>query len=117
MNIFKIQYDWYEGEHEEILLAKDIKIETFEKDLIKAKKFAEKLKGKKAETGNYLGKGYSVECLPQFYGQILWYLTEKLGYIICNFKEDIDYSVDDSSSKKISIVKSKKLIKRSNLKC
>ena len=44
MNIFKIEYNWYEGEHEEILLAKDTEREQFEKDLLEAKKFCRKTK-------------------------------------------------------------------------
>ena len=31
LNIFKIEYYWYEEEHEEILLIKDVKREEFEK--------------------------------------------------------------------------------------
>lgn len=96
IKIFKIEYFWPEGEHEETLIGKDVDVEEFEMDLLKAKKFAESLMGKKVE-GNYLGKGYSVECLPEFYEQILWYLTEKLGYVHCDYDEKVVYDVDDSS--------------------
>ena len=96
MNIFKIYYDWYEGEHEEILLGKTIDKEEFEKDLVEAKNFAINLIGKKINDHNYLGKGYAIECLPEYYEQIIWYLTNKLGYIDCCFDEDISYKVDDN---------------------
>ncbi len=109
-NIFKIQYDWYEGEHYETLTGKKVNTEEFEKDLVEAKKFAESLMGKEIKSGEYLGKGYKVECLPEFYEQILWYLTEKLGYIHCCYDEDAYYGVDDDHDKKISITKFEKKI-------
>lgn len=117
MNIFKIEYYWYEGEHEEILLAKDVEIEQFEKDLLEAKKFAEKLKGREIKEGEYLGKGYRIECLPEFYEQIIFFLKEKKEYFECNFNDDISYFIDDDSSKKINITKSEKIIKNEELKC
>ena len=103
-NIFKIEYNWYEGEHEDMLIGKKVNINQFEKDLAKAKRFARGLCGKKCE-GDYLGKGYSVECLPQFYEQILWYLTYKLGYIYCYYDNDISYSIDDTHKKKILAIR------------
>ena len=90
-NIFKIEYDWYEGEHEETLLGKNIDKKKFEKDLIEAKKFAISLIGNEIKGKNYLGKGYSVECLPEFYEQIIWFLINKKGYIKCNFDENTGY--------------------------
>ena len=90
-NIFNIQYDWYEGEHDETLIGKKISIKEFETDLIEARKFAESLIGKKVKHEEFLGNGYSVECLPQFYEQILWYLTEKLRYIYCYYNENNKY--------------------------
>jgi len=45
-NIFKVQYDWYDGEHQEILVGKAVEVQQFEKDLAKAKHFAESLRGK-----------------------------------------------------------------------
>ncbi len=116
MNIFKIEYDWYEGEHEETLLVKAVEREEFEKDLVKATEFATELIGKKIEDGDYLGKGYSVECLPEYYQQTLWFLTEKLGYMVCYFDENINYSINDSFDKKIFINKFEKKIVRSELK-
>ena len=113
MNIFRIEYDWCEGEHQETLLAKNVKIEDFEKDIIKAKKFAESLIGKE---GKWLGKGYSVDCLPQYYSQILWFLTEKLGYIICDYYPNTHYNVDDSANKKITITRMKQKMEIKELK-
>jgi hypothetical protein len=115
-NIFKIEYNWYEGEHSEVLIGKRVSIKEFEKDLIKAKQFAESLIGKKIKFGEYLGKGYRVECLPEFYAQILWYLTEKLGYIYCYYDENICYSVDDLLEKKIQITKFEKKIERKDIR-
>src|SRR3989344_9614770 len=103
LNVFKIEYHWYEGEHEETLLAKSIEREAFEKDIIKAKEFAEGLIGKEVKTGKYLGKGYRIGCLPEYYEQIIWFLTEKLGYFICHFEEKIHYTIDDSSDKRINV--------------
>ena len=114
-NLFKIEYDWYEGEHYETLIGKKVSSEEFEKDLLKAKKFAEGLIGKKVKSGNYLGKGYSVECLPEFYEQITWYLTKKLGYIYCYYDNYVCYSVGDSQEKKISITRCKTKIEREDI--
>lgn len=115
MNIFKIEYNWYEGEHDEILLGKNVEVEEFEKDLIKAKKFAESLMGKEIKEGEYLGKGYRIQCLPEFYEQIIWFLTSKLNYVKCYYDYDVDYKVNDDINKKISIIKSEKIIKNEEL--
>ncbi len=113
MNIFKTEYYWPEDEHGETLLGKDIERKEFEKDLIKAKEFAESIIGKEIKEGEYLGKGYRVNCLPEYYEQIIWFLVEKSGYIECVFDEGIIYDIDDSYDKKISINKSEKKIERS----
>ena len=114
-NIFKIEYDWYEGEHDETLIGKNVEREEFEKDLVEARDFAKSLLGKKEDMGDYLGKGYSIECLPKYYEQIIWFLTEKKGYIICYFDEDINYSVDDNTNHKINLTKSEKTINNTEL--
>jgi hypothetical protein len=117
MNIFKIEYSWYEGEYDETLLCKNVKKEEFEKDLIKAKKFAESLMGKKIKEGEYLGKGYTIQCLPEFYEQIIWFLNTKLNYVECFYDQDINYDVKDvSNNKKIEITKVEKNIKRDEMK-
>lgn len=115
MNIFKLQYSWYEGEHDEVLLGKDVEREAFEKDLVRAKDFAESLLGKES---NKFGEGYAVECRPEYYGQIVWYLTEKLGYVTCWMDKGVDYSVedDDSPTEKISVIKSERKVERNELK-
>jgi len=99
-NIFRIEYDWYEGEHEETLLGNNVERKEFEKDLLEAKDFAKSLIGVEIKNGDYLGKGYSVECLPEYYQQVTWFLVEKKGYVKCYFDSDIDYSVDDSANEK-----------------
>lgn len=110
LNIFKIFYDWFEGEHREILLAKQISIEEFENDLIKAKDFAESLIGMKIEGYEYLVKGYNVQCLPEYYNQIIWFLTEQEGYNECSVNKYIEYRIDDySDENKITV--SKKICK------
>ena len=105
LNIFKIAYQWYEDDHEETLLGKNVSEEEFEKDLTEAKNFAEGLIGIEIEEGSYLGKGYKVDCLPEYYDQILWFLTEKKGYVICNRDEDVTYFVDDAVARKIALSK------------
>lgn len=99
-NIFKVGYHWYEGEHEETLLGKNVGRKEFEKNLSEAKDFAKGLIGKEIKEGDYRGKGYSVECLPEYYQQVIWFLTEKKGYVECEFNEDFSYNVDDSDDGK-----------------
>jgi len=117
MKIFKIQYDWYEGEHEETLLGKNVSSEEFEKDLIKAKEFAESLIGKEIKEGKYLGKGYRVSCLPEYYEQIIWFLITKLDYIVCEYNNNIKYVVDDDQDKKIHLSKALKKTEWVDIKC
>ena len=151
-NIFKIEYDWYEGEHEETLLGKNTKKswrdfrvqeihqnypaqkncekqfsvprmrshsgidkKKFEKDLIDAKKFAISLIGNEIKNKDYLGKGYSIECLPEFYEQIIWFLINKKGYIECYFDENTKYNIDDSSNNQINITKLEEITNRMGL--
>lgn len=117
MKIFRIGYQWYEGDCSETLLGKDVSYEEFEKDLIKAKEFAESLMGKEIKEGEHLGKGYTVECLPEFYEQIIWFLKTKLGYVDCDYDRDIKYFVDDDSDKKIHLSKAIRNTKLVNIKC
>jgi hypothetical protein len=117
MNIFKIEYYWPEDEHGETLLGKNVERKEFEKDLIKAKKFAESLIGKEIKEESYLGKGYRVQCLPEYYEQIIWFLTEKLGYSECQYNENITYNLDDYANKKIEITKNEKKTEMRKLKC
>lgn len=116
LNIFKIEYNWYEGEHGETLLIKEVTSEEFEKDLLEAKQFAEKLKGIRIKEGEYFGKGYRLECLPEFYGQIIWFLTEKKGYKECQLNKDISYAIDDDFNKEINITKNEDMIKKTEVK-
>lgn len=117
-NIFKIEYNWCEGEHEETFLGKNVDEREFDKDLIKAKNFAKSLLGKNIETWDYLGKGYTIECLPKYYEQIIWFLVDKMKYIECYFNNDIFYRVgsDEMTKDKIELTKFNKKIKRINLK-
>ncbi len=105
MNIFKTEYYWYEGDYGETLLAKDTAKEQFEKDLIEAKNFAESLKGKEIKEGSYLGNGYRIECLPEFYEQIIWFLINKKSYSECKYDNSEEYYVDDGPNKEIDIQK------------
>ena len=105
-NVFKIRYQWYEDDCGEILLCKDVSKEEFETDLFEARKFAESLMGKEIKKGHYLGKGYSIECLPEYYKQIIWFLIKEKRYTESNFDQDIEYFVDDDCcGKKISLTK------------
>ena len=58
-----------------------------------------------------------MDCLPEYYEQIIWFLIEKLGYIESYFDEDISYNVDDSPDKNISINKLEKKTEWGELKC
>jgi len=114
-SLFKIEYDWYEGEHGETLVSKNVKAEEFEKDLIEAKDFALSLRDKKISEGNYLGKGYRVECLGEYYEQIIWFLVNKKEYTEIYYDQDIGYKVDDFNSNKIEITKFEKTINSKEL--
>ena len=98
ITLFKICYRWCEGEYRETLLGKNVIPEEFEKDITEAKKFAQSLLGRKIQHGSYLGKGYSVECLPEYYSQIIWFLIEKKRYVECSRDEHIEYYIDDGTT-------------------
>lgn len=116
MSHAKNKLDWCEGDHEETFVGKNIDKDQFERGLIKAKEFAESLIGKEVKN-DYLGKGYFVECLPEYYEQIIWFLTDKMGYIKCYFDKNISYRIDDSSNgKKIELTKFEKDVKHTDLK-
>ncbi|MFH1065515.1 MAG: hypothetical protein V1734_03355 [Nanoarchaeota archaeon] len=102
LRIFRIYYDWYEDDHKETLLGKRVSEEEFEKDIMEAINFAKSLIGKEMKFGDYLGKGYSVECLPQYYGQVVWFLTEKKGYLLCDFDMEIQYKIEDEYKDRIT---------------
>jgi len=104
-NIFKIKYVWYEGDNRTSYLAKQVNEKQFEKDILKARDFARSLIGKKVKGFDYLGKGYSVECLPEYFEQIIWYMIEKLGYLECDIDKWVAYFVEDDYSDEITIRK------------
>ncbi|MEK6903308.1 MAG: hypothetical protein AABW64_01530 [Nanoarchaeota archaeon] len=117
IQLFKICYQWYEGDYHEAFLGKDATVEEFEKDLIKAKKFAQSLLGKEIEEGSYLGKGYSVACLPEYYHQIIWFLVEKKRYMECSSDKDVEYYVEDGSTENpIAVEKKVKKIEWQKIK-
>jgi hypothetical protein len=101
LSVFKIKYVWYEGEEYWDYLAKNVTQEQFEKDIKQARDFANSLIGKKLIKfdESHLGKGYSTECLPEFYAQIIWYLTKKKKYKECDIYKDDTYFVDEDLSK------------------
>lgn len=109
MNLFKLTYTWYEGEYEEIYLGKEVGQEEFEKDLKNARDFAESLIGKEVKEGGWLGKGYKVDCLPEYYETIIWFLINKRGYVECEIV-DSEYSIDDLLNKKIRVYKTEEKI-------
>lgn len=111
MEIFKIKYEWYEGDSGETYLGKVINKFEFEENLKEALEFAKKLIGNEIEDSDYLGKGYRVECLPEFYNQIIWFLINQKGYTECSIDES-QYYVDDNSDEKIFIEKVDEEIKR-----
>jgi len=85
LNLFKLEYSWYEGEYNNIVLATTKKKEEIEKDLKEANKKTKIKEG--------------VDCLPTKYNLIINFL-ERRGYIICNFIKDQIYSVDDDVVRK-----------------
>jgi len=118
MQIFKIQYDWYEGEHNETLVAKDVEDLEFEKDILEARAFAESLKGIEIKDYDYLGKGYSVECLPQFYEQIIWFLVNKKGYLTCFYDNEISYDIGEDiviEITKVTAINQREVLKPQNI--
>jgi hypothetical protein len=110
-----IEYVWYEGDHEEILLGKNVNREEFEKDLIEAKGFALSLVGKQIKEGDYLGKGYGVECLPEYYRQIVWFLVNRRGYFEACYDSEVSYKIEDFSDTKIEIVRIEKTMNSKEL--
>ena len=104
IRIFKIEYSWCEGDYDKSLVGKNVSVKEFEKDLKEARNFAESLIGIEVER-DYLGKGYAVECLPEFYRQIIWFLINKKGYLECEYNYLMSYDIDDSTrSGKIEII-------------
>ncbi len=102
MRIFNIKYIWYDGDEGQTYLAKLVDKPQFEKDMKEATIFVESLIGHKVE-GDYIGKGYEVECLPEFYEQIIFFLINKKGYVECD-NEDSEYFIGDlDSEKKITV--------------
>lgn len=102
MNMFEVGYTWYEDDHDETLLAKDVEREQFERDLKEAVEFAKSLLNKEVKFGeDYLGRGYAVSCLPEYYEQVIWYLTTKLGYVVVEYDDANFYLIDDDYEKKI----------------
>ena len=117
IRLFKICYQWYEGEYQETLLGKQVTEEEFEKDITEARKFAQSLLGKEIEEGSYLGKGYSVACLPEYYHQIIWFLVEKKRYMECSSDKDVEYYVEDGSTENpIAVEKKVKKIEWQKIK-
>jgi hypothetical protein len=114
--VFKIEYDWCDGEHEEVFVGKEVSREEFEKDLVKAREFALSLSGKEIEEYDYLGKGYTSECLPQYYKQILWFLETKLGYVCCYVDDTITYGVGTWGEDKLAIERKETKKERAVLK-
>jgi hypothetical protein len=113
MEIFKISYTWFEGDFDETHLGKDVEKKEFERDLKEAKEFAKSLLGKKIKQGEYLGKGYNLECLPEFYSQIIWFLINKKGYIKCEI-DSSEYDIDDWSNE-INVERIDNEIKRTRI--
>lgn len=96
MEIFKVSYTWYDGEEGSSLLGKEVSLEEFERDLKEAIVFSRSLLGIRIEYHlDFLGKGYRVECLPEYYEQIVWFLINKKSYVECFFNDNVEYKVID----------------------
>jgi hypothetical protein len=114
-NIFRVEYQWVEGEEGFTLVGKGVTRRRFEKDLSEAKRFAESLRGKEIISGENLGKGYYTECIPEYYRQILWFLKNKKGYVYCYFDEHFAYKVDNGLGRSILVERKEKRTKRSEI--
>ncbi|MDD3175219.1 MAG: hypothetical protein PHU51_01970 [Candidatus Nanoarchaeia archaeon] len=99
MNIFRIKYEWYEGEENEIFLSNNVTKEQFEKDLKESRNYVYKLINS--------DKNSSITCLPKYYEQIVWFLINKLNYVECHYDEDSIYYVDDEVGSEKIFVKRK----------
>ncbi len=102
MNIFKVKYTWYEDDCGETLVGKDVKQEEFERDLKEARDFATSLMKIEIKEGKWLGKGYSVNCLPEYYETIIWFLLKKKQYVVC-YLNHAEFFVDDNFNREIEL--------------
>ncbi len=82
LNLFKLEYRWYEGEFESIILTTTKEEKEIEKDL---KEITRNVK---------IDDEKEVDCLPTAYRKIITEL-EKRGYSICYFITNPVYSVED----------------------
>ena len=89
LNLFKLQYSWYEGEFDSTILATTKEQKEIENDLKEAVGSV-KIDAKKEK---------AVDCLPEAYERIVNILTQK-GYVVCYFLIDPDYYVRDSEKEK-----------------
>jgi len=93
MNAYRLNYNWYEGEHEDCLIVTKLDSEPFE----------QLLKAGIAEVSTYpeesmvfnIPKIFTVRCLPQAYSLLKEYLESHECHAIEFFKESDDYFVED----------------------
>lgn len=114
--INKLEYFWYEGEHWAMLLGKNSDENNFKRDIIKAKKYVESLIRKNEKKKDSSEYNDDMMCLPHFYREIIQYLTEKLGYVQCDYDDRVSYQVDENPLRKISVTKSEQIISTTELK-
>lgn len=83
--LFKLEYSWYEGEHQSTILAIAKEKEEIEKDLQEI-----------ANSINSDGKKENViEYKPHAYREIVSILEQK-GYMVCYFLSDPEYEVEET---------------------
>ena len=87
LNLFELEYNWFDGEHSSYILATTKEQHEIEKDL---KEIAESVK---IDEIDEIGSPSVIDCLPTAYDRIIDALVEK-GYIICTFVDDPLYKVE-----------------------
>ena len=85
LNLFKLQYTWYDGEHQSTILATKKEQNEIEEDLKEAASSI-RIDRKKEK---------AVDCLPEAYRRIIDILRQK-GYVVCYFLSDPDYYVREA---------------------
>lgn len=100
LNLYKFKYYWCEGEEQTTYLAKNVNESEFLTDLAQALEFANSLRGTELETNKFFeaGKNYGVECLPEYYAQVIYYMTEKLKYYEIDQDDRVEYILDDHTN-------------------
>ena len=99
MNVFKLNYNWYEGEHGDCLVISSLDVPEFEKLLKEGIEEVSKYQEREAGSDllNVPPKTFTVRCLPSAYDFLVEYLEEHDCQIAVPFKYASEYYVDDGN--------------------